>query len=177
MTSSPSQPVLLSYEEARDLAITVAQRRGPNHRDRRGGQYFRNGRPACLVGAMMAEKGIDATTLTESNSDNITSPGVMGVFGAADGRGEDFLLALQIQNDQGELWFDAVRYALDAVGDDPKLLDRPPAAQPNAAVVEEFQAWMESLPAPISFTVPAIPVSSLCPTTVSLEQEKAAVAV
>lgn len=136
---------VISYEEARDLAIGIAQNKGPDHFDKIGGQYFHDDKPSCLVGQMLHELGITHAdvTLRGANTSNVFNLMTRGILLPEDNKTELFLATLQRYNDSGYRWMFCVKEALRVVGDDPTRVDRKFEEPTTVRLVEQVASWTE----------------------------------
>lgn len=108
----------ISFEEAVQLAMDVVRPR-EEHVDR-GGMYFRDHQPSCVIGEMLAarygaQEAYDRVTRNVTNGVTTFSLEAEGILIPADPKARRFLKALQEQNDSGEQWIDALDSALEEV--------------------------------------------------------------
>jgi hypothetical protein len=108
----------LSYEEALDLLNRAIAEKGADYVYQRTADddscaYFKNGEPSCIVGHVLAYKGVTQEDLPENKNTAI----VIALRIAQDDRTERLLDSAQSYQDTGTPWGDAVKSALEDTQD------------------------------------------------------------
>lgn len=115
-TTLSTEPVVLTYDEAVDLLNRAVAEKGPDYvypRSLSDGLcvYFEGSAPSCIVGHLLAYKGIDAEQVAVQNEngfDTLIGDDVIGV----DRKTECLLNVAQASQDSQMPWGDAVALAM-----------------------------------------------------------------
>lgn len=102
----------LSYDEALELLNKAVEDKGEDYiylpPGRDGCVYFNKGKPSCIVGHVLAAKGVKSTDLNSAyNGSGVTTLDI-----AEDERASLLLIQAQLTQDGGEPWGEAVKTAV-----------------------------------------------------------------
>lgn len=105
----------LEYDEAVALLDRAVAEQGEDHRA--DDQYFKGGQPHCIIGHVLAYKGLDVNTPEYGGEFPYEGREVQDLkLLYCDGRTRELLLRAQEYQDQGRYWGDAVREAKRETG-------------------------------------------------------------
>lgn len=108
-----------TYGQALELAMKQVEKVGPEYTypsvsDGLCVYFNTDGRPSCIVGHMLSDDHVDSSLFVDESGNrqiiNTSEVVVLGVF--ADERAAAFLSSLQMHQDKGATWAEALRLAI-----------------------------------------------------------------